>query len=273
MVSRARRLGLVLLLVGSLVVTATVAGEHLRLTTTTSTENSGLLSRLLPVFEQETGIKVDVIAVGSGKALKLAENGDADVVLSHAPDLEAAFLSAGFGVDARPVMWNDFVIVGPATDPARIRGLPSAAAAMRAIATASATFISRADESGTHQKERELWKAAGVQPGGSWYVEAGQGMGEVLIMANERRAYTLADRGTFSAFRKKVELEALVEGDTALRNPYRVIAVNPARHPHLKHGEARKLIEFLTGPKGQKLIGEFRVDGEELFHPVAPGAR
>lgn len=246
-----------------------IAGDHLRLATTTSTESSGLLAELLPPFERANGIKVDVIAVGSGKALKLAENGDADVVLSHAPELEEPFVAAGYGVNRRDVMYNDFVIVGPSADAAKIRGLKDAAEVVKRLASSGVSFVSRADESGTHQKEKQLWAAAEIRPQGPWYLEAGQGMGEVLIMASERKAYTLADRGTWIAFRAKLDLSLLVDGDPRLRNPYTIIAANPALHPHVKHKEAMALIAFVTGPEGQKIIGSFRKDGEVLFHPTA----
>ena len=246
-----------------------IAGDHLRLATTTSTESSGLLAELLPPFERANGIKVDVIAVGSGKALKLAENGDADVVLSHAPELEEPFVAAGYGVNRRDVMYNDFVIVGPSADPAKIRGLKDAAEVMKRLASSGASFVSRADESGTHQKEKQLWAAAGIRPQGPWYLEAGQGMGEVLIMASERKAYTIADRGTWIAFRAKLDLSLLVAGDPRLRNPYTIIAVNPALHSHVKYRETMALIAFVTGTEGQKIIGSFQKDGEVLFHPTA----
>lgn len=259
--------GLVLLCLLS--ATPALAQEHLKLSTTTSTEQSGLLGAILPSFEQRFHLKVDVIAVGSGKALKLAENGDVDVVLSHAPELEDAFLKAGFGVNRRDLMYNDFMIVGPPNDPAQLRGTANAAEAFKKLAAAQATFISRGDESGTHQKEKELWKAAGVTPSGAWYVSAGQGMGPVLLMANERQAYTLSDRGTYLAFKKREELVILSEGDPRLYNPYTITAVNPARYPTVKYIEAMQLIAWLTSPEGQQLIGGFKQDGEVLFHPTA----
>jgi len=264
----ARRLlhGFVLLL---LAVAPVAAQEHLRLSTTTSTENSGLLAVVLPPFEQRFHLKVDVISVGSGKALKLAENGDVDVVLSHAPELEESFMKAGFGVNRRDVMYNDFIIVGPPTDPAQLRRAANATEAFKKLAAAQAMFISRGDESGTHQKEKELWKAAGVVPAGSWYVSAGQGMGEVLLMANERQAYTLADRGTYLAYKKKEDLVIVSQGDPALFNPYTIAAVNPARNSGVKYIEAMELIAWLTSPEGQTLIGGFTQGGEVLFHPTA----
>lgn len=245
------------------------AQERLRLSTTTSTDNSGLLAVVLPPFEQRFHLKVDVIAVGSGKALKLGENGDVDVVLSHAPDLEEAFMKAGFGVNRRDVMYNDFVVVGPPSDPAHVRDALNVVDAVKRIAAKEATFISRGDESGTHQKEKELWRAASLTPSGAWYVSAGQGMGEVLLMADERRAYALADRGTYLAYKKRDELIIVSQGDPMLFNPYTVMAVSPARHPQAKYIEAMELIAWLTSPQGQGLIGSFKQAGEVLFHPTA----
>lgn len=246
-----------------------LAQVHVRLATTTSTENSGLLGYLLPHFEKSSGIQVDVIAVGSGKALKLAENGDADLVLSHAPDLEASFLQAGFGVNYRAVMYNDFILVGPPNDPAEVRKAVGIAAALRRIASRQAPFISRGDESGTHQKEKAVWQLAGITPAGSWYVSAGQAMGAVLLMANERQAYTLTDRGTYLSYKMRADLAVLLENDPPLHNPYCVIATNPARYPQVKYIEAMRLIAWLTSPPAQKLIGSFQVEGQRLFHPLA----
>ncbi len=266
LVSRVVVLMVVLVLMG-----ATLAvSKPLRLATTTSTENSGLLTEILPKFTESTGIEVHVIAVGTGKALKLGEAGDVDVVLVHAPSLEEAFVEAGHGIDRRAVMYNDFVMVGPESDPARIGGRKDAAAALETLSTKKAVFVSRGDQSGTHQKELDLWSAARVKPTGSWYREAGQGMGRVLQMADELDAYTLADRGTWLAMRTKVpHLAVLVEGDVRMHNPYGVIAVNPAKHPDIAKDEARRFIEWLTSAETQKAIGSFKVDGEVLFHPMA----
>ncbi len=242
------------------------AEERLKMSTTTSTDNSGLLRVLLPAFEKATDCKVDVIAVGTGKALKIAEQGDVDVVFVHARKLEEKFVADGYGVNRRDVMYNDFVIIGPADDPAGVRGAKSAAGALRLIAARQARFVSRGDESGTHQKERELWLAAGIQPAGRWYQAAGQGMGEVIIMATEERAYALADRGTYNAFRTgKSDLKILFEGERGLFNPYGVIAVNPKRHPHVKYDLAMRFIDFVTGPQGQKIIAGYRVGGAPVF--------
>lgn len=258
-----------------LVATLAVAGAlpaaaqgHLRLATTTSTESSGLLGYLLPAFEQTFPVHVDVVAVGSGQALTLAENGDVDVVLAHAPALEEAFVANGFGVNRRGVMYNDFVIVGPPTDPAGIKGL-APAEALRALAAKQATFLSRGDESGTHLKERELWTAAGVTPSGAWYRSAGVGMGQLLQMADELRAYTLTDRGTYLSRKQKGELVILVEKDPALFNPYSLIATNPARHRTARYIAAMQLIAWMTSPEGQQRIAAFQIDGQSLFIPTA----
>lgn len=242
------------------------AAEHLRLATTTSTDNSGLLAVLLPPFEQANDCRVDVIAVGTGKAIKLGETGDVDVVLVHARSKEDKFVAEGFGVDRRDVMYNDFVILGPKNDPAGIAVTTDAAAAMARIAAAKATFVSRGDDSGTHTREKQLWKKAGIKPHGDWYLEAGRGMGEVLTMADERGGYTLSDRGTYLAYRTKIDLGIAVEGDPGLFNPYGVIMVNPAKHPHVKVDLARKFMDFLTSPQGRQLITGFRKGGEQLFY-------
>lgn len=253
------------LLVLALAASPAGAGERLRMSTTTSTENSGLLPVLLPPFEKKFGCKVDVIAVGTGRALKLGEAGDVDVVLVHARPLEDRFVASGYGVARRDVMYNDFVVVGPPGDPAGVGKTGSAPEAFRAISSTGSPFISRGDESGTHRKEKEIWASAGIVPGGAWYVEAGQGMGEVLTMAAQKRGYALADRGTYVAFRKKTGLVVLRQGDGNLRNPYGIIAVNPKRHPHVKYDLAAKLVDFVTGPEGRSLIAGFKVDGEPLF--------
>ena len=248
-----------------LVALPSLAEERLRMSTPPSTENSGLLSVLLPPFEKECGCKVDVVAVGTGKALKLGEAGDVDVVFVHARSLEDKFVANGYGVDRRDVMYNDFILLGPPDDPAGAGKADSAPDAFRAIAAKGSPFISRGDESGTHQKEKEIWASAGIGPRGVWYVEAGQGMGEVLTMATEKRGYTLSDRGTYIAFRKKTDLVVLRQGDKNLWNPYGIIAVNPKKYPHVKFGLAMEFIEFVTGPKGRSLISGYKVDGEPLF--------
>ncbi len=245
---------------------------RLKLATTTSTDNSGLLKYLLPHFEAKHGCKVDVIAVGTGKALKLGENGDVDVLLVHARSKEDEFVAEGFGVDRVDVMHNDFVIIGPAEDPAGVKGIASAQEAFRRIAETEAAFCSRGDNSGTHIKEMEIWSAAGLSPRGRpWYIETGAGMGGTIIMATEKRSYCLVDRGTYIVFgsRRKTDLAVLVEGDPVLLNPYGVIAVNPEKHPHVKYELASKLIDFITSAEGQRLIGDFRVGGKTLFIPNA----
>jgi tungstate transport system substrate-binding protein len=242
---------------------------RLRLSTTTSTENSGLLAVLLPPFEAKSGLKVDVIAVGTGQALKLGEAGDVDVVLVHARALEDKFVADGYGVNRRDVMHNDFIIIGPASDPAGVRGMKDAAGALRQIASRQATFVSRGDNSGTHVMEKNLWQAAGVSPSGRWYREAGQGMGPVITMTDNLQAYTLADRGTYLSMKSKIALPILVEGDPRLFNPYGIIAVNPGRFPHVNYWGAMQLIAWMTSVEGQGIIGGFKVGGEVLFFPDA----
>lgn len=266
------------------------AEERVKLATTTSTDNSGLLSVLLPPFEEKFDMKVDVIAVGTGAALKLGENGDADVLLVHAPSREESFVYAGFGVNRRNVMYNDFVIIGPKDDPAGIRGDRDAGNALAKIDRTGAIFISRGDDSGTHIKEQSIWRVSGVPlkevkkmvgkkgkdrevqyvgPEGDWYLSIGQGMGAALMMADEKRAYTLADRGTYLAYKDKLDLEILSQGDKRLHNPYGIIAVNPERFPEINYFGAMELIAWMTSVEGQKIIGDFRITGEVLFHPTA----
>ena len=235
------------------------------MSTTTSTENSGLLAVLLPPFEKKFGCKVDVVAVGTGKALKLGEAGDVDIVFVHARTLEDKFVANGSGVNRRDVMYNDFVLLGPRDDPAGAGKSNSAPDAFRAIAAKGIAFISRGDESGTHQKEKEIWASAGIVPRGAWYVEAGQGMGEVIMMATQKRGYALSDRGTYIAFRKKTDLVVLRQGDRNLWNPYGIVAVHPKKHAHVKYDLAMKLVDFVTGAEGRSLIAGFKVDGEPLF--------
>ncbi|BCR03251.1 tungsten ABC transporter substrate-binding protein [Desulfuromonas versatilis] len=261
------RLRILCLALVALLLVGGVAGaeERLRLATTTSTENSGLLKDLLPPFEEQNNCKVDVIAVGTGKALKLGEAGDVDVVLVHARALEDKFVAEGYALERKDVMYNDFVILGPAADPAGVAGMTDAAAALPKIASAKATFVSRGDQSGTHTKEKELWQAAGVSPAGDWHLEAGRGMGEVINMADERQGYTLADRGTYIAYQEKTNLKVRVEGDERLFNPYGVMAVNPAKHPHVKKELAQAFVDYLISPEGQRRIAEYRVNGQQLF--------
>ena len=242
---------------------------HLKLATTTSTENSGLLEVLLPPFEEKFGIKVDVIAVGTGKALALGENGDVDLVLVHARAAEDKFIGEGHGVNRRDVMFNDFIILGPLNDPAEIKGESNVTLALKKIADCKAYFVSRGDDSGTHKKEKSLWQKAGITPEGKSYMEIGQGMGAALQVANERQAYVLCDRGTFLAYKNKIGLIILSEGDVLLFNPYGIMAINPARCSHVKYIEAMQLIAWVTSVEGQKIIGEYKKEGEILFHPMA----
>ena len=241
----------------------------LRLSTTTSTENSGLLKHLLPAFQAKTGIKVNVIAVGTGKALELGRNGDVDVTLVHARALEDQFVREGWGFGRRDVMYNDFLVVGPETDPARVKGGKDVISAFARIAASGARFISRGDNSGTDLMEKSYWQAAGTRPAGARYVSAGLGMGEVLNMAAEMRAYTLTDRATYGAYKAKTGLAVLVEGDKRMFNPYGIIAVNPARHPGIHYKGALQLIEWITSPDGQARIAAFKPAGEQLFFPSA----
>ena len=241
------------------------------LATTTSTADTGLLDALAPPFLDQTGYALKPIAVGSGAALELGRRGEADVVLAHSPAAEAEFMAGGFGSERRTVMYNDFVIVGPDDDPAGIAGEPSAVEAMRRIAAAEAPFVSRGDESGTHALERRLWERAGIEPAGAWYTEAGTGMGDTLNIANERRAYTLADRGTYLALEDRLELPIAVEGDAALINVYHVITVNPANGPAVNTAGGEAFLAFLLDPATQAFIGGFGVEefGEPLFTPCA----
>lgn len=265
-----RTFAVVLVFAGLLIMTCYAYGEtRLRMSTTTSTEASGLLKVLLPPFEKANNVKVDVVSVGTGKALKLGENGDVDVVFVHARPLEDKFVADGFGVDRRDVMYNDFILVGPKDDPSGVKEAKTAVEAFKKISSGKADFISRADESGTHQMEKDLWKAAGIKPEGKWYIEAGQGMGAVLQMANEKKAYALADRGTFIAQEAKIDSVIVFAGDKAMFNPYGVIAVNPKKHASAQYDLAKKFIGFVTGPEGQKIIGDFKLNGKQLFFPDA----
>lgn len=252
-----------------IIVGQVVAEERIRLATTTSTDNTGLLQVILPPFEKMCNLTVDVIAVGTGKAIKLGEDGNVDLILVHAPEAEEAFVEGGYGINRREVMHNDFVLLGPTSDPAQIAGEKHIGRAFTRIARTGSLFVSRGDDSGTHKKEKEIWKMAGINPDGAWYLEAGQGMGTVLQMAHEKLAYTISDRGTYLAYRPKVDLIIMSEGDPSLYNPYGVIAVNPARHPQVKYVKAMALIGWLTSPECQKLIGNFTKEGEVLFHPDA----
>jgi tungstate transport system substrate-binding protein len=243
-------------------------GRILKVSSTTSVDNTGLLGTILPPFEERTGIKVQVLAVGTGQALKLAEMGDVDAVFVHDPIAEEAFVAAGHGVHRMAVMHNDFVVVGPAEDPAGVKG-SQVAEALKKIADTKSAFVSRGDESGTHKAELRLWKAAGIEPAGEWYLESGQGQRLNLNMADEKKAYCLIDRATFLTAEEQVDLKILVEGDQRLQNPYSFIPVNPARHPEASFTEAMALAGWLTSAEGQKRIGDFKMNGKALFHPDA----
>lgn len=259
--------------------TAPAPVQEMILATTTSTLDSGLLDVILPVFEKANSVKVKVVAVGTGQALKLGQDGNADVVLVHARAQEDQFVADGWGVDRRDVMYNDFIIVGPTQDPAGIQGMAAATDAFKAIASKQATFASRGDNSGTYTKEKDLWKQAGVDPKGDWYKSLGQGMGDTLVFANEKGAYTLSDRGTYLSMKDRLpNLTILVGGasikensDRSLLNPYGVIAVNPAKHPNVKFDLAEKFINWITSAETQQLIGNYGVDkfGQPLFYPNA----
>jgi tungstate transport system substrate-binding protein len=264
-----------LILVFALALAVPVQGaEHvLRLATTTSTDNSGLLKSLLPAFEKSSGYQVHVIAVGTGKALRMGQDGDVDVVMVHARTDEDKFVAAGYGINRHDLMYNDFVIVGPKRDPAGIGTIKDAAAALVRIAAKEAVFVSRGDESGTFRKEQALWQAANIRPRGKWYRSIGQGMEQALQIASEMQGYTLADRGTWLALRKKLDLDILVQGDNRLFNPYGVIAVNPARYPDVNYQGAMAFIAWLTSPEGQNQIAAFKIEGESLFFPASNQAK
>jgi tungstate transport system substrate-binding protein len=253
----------------------TTAPENpaLILASTSSTQDSGLFDELIPAFEKATGYKVKIIAVGSGEAMKLGERGDADVLFVHSRKAEDKFVADGFGIDRKDVMHNDFIIVGPENDPAKIKGMELAADAFKAIKASESIFVSRADNSGTHVKELNIWQRAGLEPGGDWYIQTGQTMGETLLITQEEQGYTLTDNATWYAIKSTpgFSLVELVRGDPLLYNPYGVIAVNPAKHPDLKinYKGATAFIKFVAGAQGQKIIKEFGVAkyGFPLFFP------
>ena len=238
---------------------------RLRLATTTSTEQSGLLSVLIPAFEKKSGLTVDVIAVGTGAALKLGEKGDADVLLVHARAQEDAFMAAGFGDERRDVFYNDFIILGPRNDPAKIGASTGGTQAFAKLASAQIPFVSRGDQSGTHVKEKELWKAAGIAPAGAWYKEAGQGMSQTIMMADQMNGYVLADRATWLAMKQKISLDVVCQGDKALFNPYGVISVSKTRYPKINAAGAKAMLEWLTGAEARKLVTDFKIGGESCF--------
>ena len=251
--------------------------KNVILSTTTSTQDSGLLGVLVPLFEKQTGYSVKTVSVGTGQALALAAKGDADVALVHAPSLEKQYVAEGKLLNRRLVMYNDFVIIGPKEDPAKVRSSKSASGALKAIEQAKVSFVSRGDNSGTHILEKSLWKAAGIEPKGSWYIEAGQGMGATLGIANERNAYTITDRGTYlalrngvSPLRNRVSLRILIEGDRALLNIYSVMEVNPANGPRINSVGGKAFADFMVAPETQNVIRNFgKKFGQSLFIPVA----
>ncbi|MCC7283434.1 MAG: substrate-binding domain-containing protein [Acetobacteraceae bacterium] len=262
---------LLLLLALSLGVAPAWAQRFITVASTTSTEQSGLFGHILPIFTRETGIEVRVVALGTGQALDVGRRGDADVVFVHDTAAEEKFIAEGFATRRYPVMYNDFVIVGPAADPAGVGGLRDVVEAYRRIALKQAPFISRGDRSGTHAAELRLWQQAGIRPEGAWYREIGQGMGPALNTGSAQDAYVFTDRGTWLAFQNRGSLRILVEGDRKLFNQYGVMLVNPVRHPHVKASDARKFIDWLVSPEGQAAIARYTVGGAQLFFPNAAG--
>ncbi|MDQ3557765.1 MAG: substrate-binding domain-containing protein [Pseudomonadota bacterium] len=236
---------------------------------TTSTEQSGLFEHLLPRFTEKTGIDVRVVAQGTGQALKTAEGGNADVVFVHDPVAEEKFVAAGFGVNRKPVMYNDFVLAGPASDPAGVKGSTDIVAALTKVAQAAAPFTSRGDDSGTHKAEQRLWEQAGIKPAADWYREVGSGMGPTLNTASGMNAYVLTDRGTWLNFKNRGELDILVEGDQRLINPYHVMLVNPEKHPTVRAADGQAFIDWLVSAEGQGAIGSYKIGGEQAFFPNA----
>ena len=243
------------------------SARDIKMATTTSTDNSGLLKVLLPKYEAKCACKVHVVAVGTGAALKLGENGDADVVLVHARKAEDEFVAKGFGVNRRDVMYNDFIVVGPKSDPAKVRGMNDVLAAMKNIKASGAPFISRGDDSGTNKMELGYWKSAGIDPKGPAYFAIGQGMGQTLTVTGEKAGYTLTDRATYATYKDRTGLEVLVEGDAKMFNPYGVIAVNPKRFPAVNYSGAMDFIEWITSTEGQADIAAFKPTGAQLFFP------
>ena len=266
------RRGVLALALGALAVPAMAQERFITVSSTTSTEQSGLFGHILPIFTRESGITVRVVALGTGQALDVGRRGDADVVFVHDRVAEERFVAEGFGGPRRHVMFNDFVITGPAADPARIAGLRDTNEALRRVAQARAPFISRGDRSGTHAAELRLWQLAGVDPAqgrGQWYREVGQGMGPALNTAAAQGAYILTDRGTWLSFRNRQDQRILVEGDTRLFNQYGVMLVNPQRHPHVKAADGQRFIDWILSPAGQAAIAAYKINGEQLFFPNA----
>jgi len=248
--------------------------KFITVSSTTSTEQSGLFKHLLPVFEKKTGIAVRVVAVGTGQALDIGRRGDADVVFVHAKPLEEKFLAEGHGVKRYDVMYNDFVLIGPKSDPAKVAGTKDIVAAFQKIRKTQSAFVSRGDRSGTHFAELELWKAAGIdiaKDKGPWYRDTGQGMGPALNSASAMNAYILSDRGTWLSFKNRGELTIVVEGDKRLFNQYGVMLVNPQKHPNVKREWGQAFVDWLISPEGQKTIADYKIDGQQLFFPNASG--
>jgi tungstate transport system substrate-binding protein len=269
-----RRSTLALLLAAGVLAAAPLPAQErfIVVASTTSTEQSGLFGHLLPAFTQKTGIGVRVVALGTGQALDTARRGDADVVFVHDRPAEDKFVAEGWGIDRRNVMYNDFVIIGPKSDPAKVAGSKDVAVALKSIAAAQAPFVSRGDKSGTHAAELRYWKDAGVDPTAhkaTWYRETGSGMGPSLNTASSMNAYLLADRGTWLNFKNRGDLAIVVEGDQKLFNPYGVMLVNPLRHPHVRKADGVAFIDWLTSPEGQAVIAGYRIGGEQLFFPSA----
>ena len=271
------RRAFVALLVALVAFAAQAQDKFITVASTTSTEQSGLFGFLLPAFQKKTGIQVRVVALGTGQALDLARRGDADVVFVHAKSAEEKFLAEGYGVKRYPVMYNDFVLIGPKSDPAKIAGGKDILEALKKIQAAQSPFVSRGDRSGTHMAELALWKDAGIEidkSKGPWYRDTGQGMGPALNTASSLNAYILADRGTWLGFKNRGDLAILVEGDKRLFNQYGVMLVNPDKHPTVKKDLGQTFIDWLVSPEGQKVIADYKIDGEQLFFPNAgqPGA-
>ena len=270
-----RRLGLLLAAAAALLTPLTGAGaaeKFITVQSTTSTQNSGLFDHILPVFTGKTGIEVRVVAVGTGQAIKNAANGDGDVLFVHAKPAEEKFVASGGGVERFDVMYNDFVFVGPKADPAKIAGGKDAVKALQTLAASGAPFASRGDDSGTHKKEKALWKAAGIDQGkasGDWYRETGSGMGATLNAAVGMGAYTMSDRATWISFKNKGDYAVVVEGDPILFNQYGVILVNPKKHPHVKAAEGQAFIDWLLSAEGQDAIAAYKINGQQLFYPNA----
>jgi tungstate transport system substrate-binding protein len=268
-VKRSRRAALWLATVAAAALSRSAAAADLdiKMATTTSTDNSGLLQYLLPKYEAKCRCKVRYTAVGTGNAIKLGENGDVDMIMVHARAAEDKFVAQGYGVSRRDLMYNDFVIVGPHADPAKVRGMKDLDAALKKIKSSGSVFVSRGDDSGTNKKELELWKAAGVDPKGPHYLSIGQGMGQTLTVASEKQGYTLTDRATYATYQDKTGLEIMVEGAKNLLNPYGVIALNPKKYPAINYKGAMAFIDWLTSSEGQSAIASYKPQGAQLFFP------